>query len=95
VDVKSGYGRNFLQRTGRTAPAAPENVKKFETGENVQKGAGAMECPMKDDKPAPHCQSSSRAQRLKKGRRFILRRGSASRPKNGQQPRPTVPAEDG
>lgn len=30
VDVKPGYGRNFLIPTGKATPATPENVKKFE-----------------------------------------------------------------
>ena len=30
VNVKPGYGRNYLIPTGKAAPATPENVKKFE-----------------------------------------------------------------
>ena len=30
VDVKPGYGRNFLIPQGKAVPATPENVEKFE-----------------------------------------------------------------
>lgn len=30
VDVKPGYGRNYLIPTGKAVPATPENVAKFE-----------------------------------------------------------------
>jgi len=31
VDVRPGYGRNFLLPGGKAVPATPENIEKFET----------------------------------------------------------------
>ena len=49
VDVKPGYGRNFLIPQGKAVPATQENIEKFEAGDpdfllkELERAATALE----------------------------------------------------
>ena len=53
VDVKPGYGRNFLIPQGKAVPATEDNVAKFEArraGRKMQRGrAEWRNCPVRVD----------------------------------------------
>jgi len=72
VNVKPGYGRNFLIPSGKAVPATDENVKKFEArrAELEQAAAGALSEASARKEKLDGCSITIKAQVGEEGKLF-------------------------